>query len=869
MERVQIINTIGQEYVTSNIEGGEYSYVKAAGSKKKLISALGKAPEHFKLDIRFKSDEIVVLVETKQSFVESDSLQLKEYVEEEKALNPNNKIIAILANTSDDKFKIWKNEINEEHLLNEETAILKMDHYIKMFDAVILNDRETVLKNTYALNELLHKNDIDETLRSQFVGTTLLYLKKLVKDCGATTIDSVLKKRLLEYWKLMSSQQICAGIATTLDELLDGSENKQKKIELLQQNVLNHQKVKSLKKENWIEILNTILFDIYRYINADSSDGQDILNMFFIAFNKYTGKSDKNQAFTPDHITEFMCQITDVDRSKVVLDATCGSGSFLVQAMVKELADCRKGRTVDEAENLIKIVKEKHIYGIEVEEKAYGLSTTNMLIHGDGNSNIKFANCFDCEEFIRSANPDIILMNPPYNAKPKSIPDYYKKKWNKKAIDGKEDPTKGLVFIQFISDVIKRMNEEKIQNMQPKKEVKLAVLLPVSAAIGSNKMMTEVKYELLKENRLEAVFTLPEEIFYPGASVNACCMLFTMGKSHYYDDGTANETFFGYYKEDGFKKKKNLGRVEQFDKDGESKWRVIESKWIKHFRNRTVIDGFSAKAEVNHDSEWLCEAYMRTDYSKICESLFQKTVNNYLSYLVKEGKDNDSKLYHLSDQLNDIISSYSDAKKQGVQEIDYQAIEEFISKARINLQTTELKNKSMPTLDVEDWETFSITSLFSISAGRYYYADEYEEGSTPYVSASDCDNAICDKIDLQPDFDGNKITIGKIGAKAYYQPEAFCATSDVNVLTPKFYMNKYSGLFIVQIINFSENYKWSYGRQCRVGDTERIKIMLPVLKNPNGTKYYDREKTFSNNGFVPDFGWMTMFVKKLRYSERI
>ena len=55
------------------------------------------------------------------------------------------------------------------------------------------------------------------------------------------------------------------------------------------------------------KILDTILMDIYQYIDTNSSEGQDILNLFFIAFNKYTGKADKNQAFTPDHITEFMC----------------------------------------------------------------------------------------------------------------------------------------------------------------------------------------------------------------------------------------------------------------------------------------------------------------------------------------------------------------------------------------------------------------------------------------------------------------------------------------------------------------------------------------------------------------------------------
>src|SRR5699024_2368247 len=81
---------------------------------------------------------------------------------------------------------------------------------------------------------------------------------------------------------------------------------------------------------------------------------------------------------------------------------------------------------------------------------------------------------------------------------------------------------------------------------------------------------------------------------------------------------------------------------------------------------------------------------------------------------------------------------------------------------------------------------------------------------------------------LEPDFTGNKITIGKIGATAYYQSQPFCATSDVNVLTPKFKMSPFVGLFISRIINYSENYKWSYGRQCRVGDTNKIVIKLPI-----------------------------------------
>lgn len=636
MTRHEIIERIGSQYHTANIEGGEYSYIKDAGSRAKLKNALGREFEHYKLDIRFEASNVVVLVETKQNFVDTDAEQLAEYVAEEKALHPGMKIIGILANTNNDDIRVWKTSIDETHVLEDETVLDSMEHYVNMFAVMLQNDREAVLKNTLALNELLHKKDIDEAKRSQFVGTTLLYIKKMVKQTGLVAVDDEMKARLNSVWEMMDEISIRAAIGSTLDELLDGSENKQKKIELLQKNVLDDQKVKKLKKEDWKEILNAILFNIYRYINADSSEGQDILNVFFIAFNKYTGKADKNQAFTPDHITEFMCRITDVDRTKVVLDATCGSGSFLVQAMVKELADCRRGRTESEAALLMKDVKEKHIFGIEVEEKAYGLATTNMLIHGDGNSNIKFASCFDCEDFIKRAAPDVILMNPPYNAKPIGIPNKYKSNWGK-AKDGKEDPTKGYVFIQFLSDVIKSMNKEREENGLPRKEVKLAVLLPVSAAIGTSALVSEAKKNMLVDNRLEAVFTLPAEIFYPGASVNACCMIFTLGKPHLNSDGTTNETFFGFYREDGFVKKKNLGRIEQFDGDGNSKWKEIENRWIRLYRNKTVVDGLSACKEISGDAEWLCEAYMKTDYSTLSEKDFQNTINNYLSYLVKEG----------------------------------------------------------------------------------------------------------------------------------------------------------------------------------------------------------------------------------------
>ena len=129
-----------------------------------------------------------------------------------------------------------------------------------------------------------------------------------------------------------------------------------------------------MNKDNFIDILSFIENKIFPYINDKSTAGQDLLNLFFTTFNKYAGKDDKNQAFTPDHIVEFMCNCIGITKHSRVLDPCCGSGAFLVRALTTALSDCDTEEEKNE-------VKQRHIYGIEYEDNAFGLSTTNMLIH--------------------------------------------------------------------------------------------------------------------------------------------------------------------------------------------------------------------------------------------------------------------------------------------------------------------------------------------------------------------------------------------------------------------------------------------------------------------------------------------------------
>ena len=603
MKRSEIISTIGTKYLTSNIENDEFSYPKEFKKQSLIFNPVysKKNERKFeKVDIRFVKDNVTILVETKVNFtvsIDSAKEQLSAYVEYEKQLT-NNKIIAILANTINDEVKVWRGVVSDMDFMPNEKALRSCEEYVDFYTSKV-NDKEKVMANTYKLNELLHRYGISERLRSQFVGTCLLALKNGL-DYSSNTL---------------TAKQIRVRFSEVLEVLLNGDIKKAEKLSLLNKNVLESQDVRSLEVSDFRTILRFIEINILPFINDKSTSGQDLLNLFFVTFNKYVGKADKNQAFTPDHITDFMAKICGVNKHSIILDPCCGSGSFLVRGMTQALDDCS---TAKEQES----VKKNQIFGIEYDEDVYGLATTNMLIHSDGNSNIKQGSCFDFADVIKEAKPNVILMNPPYNAQRKHMPKAYTDSWNK---DKKEDPSKGFYFVKYIADTLNKANLQAT----------MAVLLPVACAIGTSSEISTIKEKILEENTLDAVFTLPNEVFYPGASASACCMVFKIGKKH--SDISNPETFFGYYKDDGFKKKKNLGRVEQMDGDGNSKWTQIEQKWIELYRDRKAVDGLSAVKKVNGNDEWLCEAYMKTDYSTLTEKDFQQTVNDYLAYLVKEG----------------------------------------------------------------------------------------------------------------------------------------------------------------------------------------------------------------------------------------
>src|SRR5574344_420124 len=432
--------------------------------------------------------------------------------------------------------------------------------------------------------------------------------------------------------------------------------------------------------------------------------------------------------------------------------------------MTKAISQCK---TDSEKNN----VKDKQILGIEAEEKAFGLSTTNMLIHGDGNSNIIKASCFDSADWIKSVGINVVLMNPPYNAKPVNISKDITKNWKK---DIKEDPTKGFCFVKYIADTVKNG--------------KLLCLLPLACAIGNSYEIEECKRKILENNTLEAVFTLPPEMFHPGASANACCMVFNLNKPH----PENYETFFGYYKDDGFVKKKNLARV-----DVVNKWQDIEDEWFSLYENRIEKAGMSARKKVSYLDEWLCEAYMETDYSNLAKVDFEKKIRNYFAYLISCNKH-----YDLYKNIKKIC-----LKKEAI-EINYTS-----------------------------WKKFKISDLFDVELSKGdLKINDCEVGEIPLISSGETENGCVGLIDENGDgkaeiFAGNKITVDMF-CNAFYQPQKFYAVSHgrVNILSPKFDMNVFSGIFISTLIN-KEKFRFTYGRAVYSNVISNVELYLPVIKN--------------------------------------
>lgn len=164
-----------------------------------------------------------------------------------------------------------------------------------------------------------------------------------------------------------------------------------------------------------------------------------------------------------------------------------------------------------------------------------------------------------------------------------------------------------------------------------------------------------------------------------------------------------------------------------------------------------------------------------------------------------------------------------------------------------------ISDKKNIKFETKLWKEFKYDNLFDVKKGSRILNRDMQPGTTPCIRATGQNNGITAFIAHEPNHDGNTITVsynGSIG-EAFYQEKPHFSLDDVNVLYPKFSLNKYIAFFLCTLIR-KERFRFNYGRKWHLERMNETTIKLPVNKN----------------GF-PDWKYMENYIKALPFSKSV
>lgn len=336
------------------------------------------------------------------------------------------------------------------------------------------------------------------------------------------------------------------------------------------------------------------------FLSIDSMSGHlDIMGEMYSEFLKYAFGDGKELGIvlTPPYVTKMMSQILDIDENSKVMDLATGSAGFLIPAM-KLMIECveqKYGKNTTKANKKIDEIKQQRLLGVELNAEMYTLASTNMILRGDGSSNIRKGSSFDePPELYRNFNANALLLNPPFTFK-----------------------ENGLPFLKF-----------GLENM--KIGGKAAIIIQDSA--GSGRGIISCK-EILSKNQLVASIKMPVDLFLPMAGVQTSIYILEhTGKEHDYK----KQVKFIDFRNDGYKRTKR--GIYELDSPSQRYRDIVEvykngitanvSSELWDIKNQVVMDVISRNGD-----DWNFEQHQKIDLVPTEED-FKKTVRDYLSWEV-------------------------------------------------------------------------------------------------------------------------------------------------------------------------------------------------------------------------------------------
>lgn len=684
-----------------------------------------------------------------------------------KALSASYNVIAIAASGQNEtELKVshfyWKKEANSYSELGD-NKLLAIDDYMQVFDdQFFISDfytRDIAYKAQF-LNEEFNNYTIPEYKRCTMISAMLLAL--------------ISHKFQAEYEKEETTKELGQSLLSAINAVFESEEDMVRNKGVLMrefESILNEPiftqhtiKNKKAKKDEFtLSVLKEFINYLHNYVYpliSHSNIGYDVLGRFYIEFIRYAASEQKSGlVLTPSHITELFCDLGELTANDVVYDPCCGTGGFLVAAMQRMFKLAGNNKRIREK------IRKKQLCGCEIRPDIFSYACSSMRFRGDGKSNIYNGSCFNNARSIADNHkPSVSFLNPPYDV-----------------------GTAGQ--LEFV--------EHSLSVLNPNAYGRIVAIVQMSCATKNEKDLLEVKKRLLSKHHLRAVISMPDDLFYP-VGVVTCIMVFEANKPN-----VGKKTWFGYFKDDGFEKRKYVGRI-----DAKNRYASLKSRLLHAYLNYEEVPGLYVRKEINHKDEWCAEAYIETDYSTITPSNFDEIIRHYCAYK--------------------IIS-------------------------QIPISGCDL-NSMLPKMDLRptnNWSRFKIKDLFDIVKGKRLTKADMIEGNIPFIGATDNSNGITAHIGNDENIhSGNLITVsynGSIGY-AFYQPVPFVASDDINILYPKFKLNQYNAMFLCAII-YNERYRYNYGRKW-----DKTSMLNSFIFLPSESKN-------------PDWEYMENFIKSRPYSK--
>lgn len=364
---------------------------------------------------------------------------------------------------------------------------------------------------------------------------------------------------------------------------------------LIKDRHLLNQKDERLKvevsKNNYLEKTPLKYFAEYIQKNILSSvfsnTAEDVLGRFYGEFIRYSGGDGQTLGvvLTPKHITELFAELIDLKPSDKIFDPCCGTGGFLIAGMHKML--------IEAPENQRANIKRDAIHGIEIREDMFAIATTNMILRGDGKSNlIKDDFLRRSAEDLRTNRFTVGFINPPYS-------------------QAKGKDTAHLSEINFIKHLLDCLDEGG----------RCVAIVPQSTMVGKRKEDKNIKRQILNSHTLEGVITLNKNTFY-GVGTNPCIAVFTAHKPH----SEKKYCKFINYEDDGFIISKHIGLVET-TRAKSQKAHLLDC-WLN---DKPAESKFMVKTTIEPGDEWLHSFYYFNDEIPKDED-FEKTIADYLTF---------------------------------------------------------------------------------------------------------------------------------------------------------------------------------------------------------------------------------------------